>query len=98
MNQSLMHISARIKLRNRHLSEWYALADNHQAVWQLVQEETDKKLAACNDDKLACLKLKRKQNSQLIKIMVQQRQEREQMKVRNQQEFLLLEQASKTPK
>lgn len=92
MGRSLTLSYAFIKLRSQHLLEWDALATIQKKVLKLVKEETAQKLSFYCDDKLACLNLKREQSERLMKIMVSQREERQQMKTRHRQEIALLEQ------
>lgn len=94
MGQSLIIIKAQFKLRNRHISEWGALAANQNMVLRLVRQENDQKLSACGDNKLVRADLRYWQSARLINLIASQRDERQQMKVRHWQEETYLEEAS----
>jgi hypothetical protein len=91
MNQSLSLLKARIKLQQRHLQEWNSLATDQQKVLALVKEDNARMFSVHQDDKPVCMDLTKKQSARLIKIMVRQHEERQQMKMRHQNEKKSLE-------
>ena len=87
---NLSPLSARLKLKQRHLQEWGTLAVIQRKVWILVKE-ANQESSSHSDNKTDSFNLKRDQFTRSTKMMANQREEREQMKIRHQREVAALE-------